>query len=202
MHAAAAQGDRLVVLVYDNEAGAEVGGLLRTGIPGYRLPAEVLDRESDVDMEQSLNAWDQSFHFLPGTGSRSWSPEVQLQSFGNEHLNWIAGANYFHEKTTTFGYFDNAIGEKSMFDQPDRSTSAYALFAQGTYSFTDQWHLSEARNHTSGGSWSWKFGDTGSGNYADLADGVVDNYDAWQDDPRYVRWITDPYLQAAMTPAP
>ena len=27
------------------EAGDELGGLLRTGIPGYRLPAEVLDRE-------------------------------------------------------------------------------------------------------------------------------------------------------------
>ena len=103
--------------------------------------AEVLDRESDVDMEQSLNAWDQSFHFLPGTGSQSWSPEVQLQSFGNKHLNWIAGANYFYEKTTTFGYFDNAIGEKSMFDQPDRSTSAYALFAQGTYSYSPRWHV-------------------------------------------------------------
>jgi iron complex outermembrane receptor protein len=102
--------------------------------------AEVLDRESDVDMEQSLNAWDQSFHFLPGTGSQSWSPEVQLQSFGNTHFNWIAGANYFYEKTTTFGYFDNAIGEKSMFDQPDRSTNAYALFAQGTYSYNPKWH--------------------------------------------------------------
>lgn len=37
---------------------------------------------------------------------------------------------------------------------------------------------------------------------ADLADDVADNYDAWRDDPRYVRWMTDPYLKAAMTPAP
>lgn len=103
--------------------------------------AEELDRESDVDMEQSLNAWDQSFHFLPGTGSKSWSPELQLQSFGNKHLNWIVGANHFYEKTSTFGYFDNAIGEKSMFFQPDRSTTAYALFAQGTYSYSERWHM-------------------------------------------------------------
>ena len=29
------------------EAGAELGGLLRTGIPEYRLPRDVLDREID-----------------------------------------------------------------------------------------------------------------------------------------------------------
>ncbi len=33
------------VTVY--EAGPEIGGLLRTGIPGYRLPEDVLDREID-----------------------------------------------------------------------------------------------------------------------------------------------------------
>ena len=99
------------------------------------------DRESAQDMEQNLNAWDQAMFFLPGTGSRSWSNEVQLQSQGNRKLNWIAGVNYFHEKTSTLGYFDNAIDEKALWDQPDRSTDAGALFAQGTYSFTDKWHL-------------------------------------------------------------
>ncbi len=34
-------GYRVIV----HEAGSELGGLLRTGIPGYRLPADVLDRE-------------------------------------------------------------------------------------------------------------------------------------------------------------
>ena len=37
---------------------------------------------------------------------------------------------------------------------------------------------------------------------ADLASGVADNYDAWRDDPRYNRWLTDPHLKAALTPAP
>jgi hypothetical protein len=37
----------------------------------------------------------------------------------------------------------------------------------------DQWHLSEQRNHTVAGSWSWKFGDPEDGNYADLADGAL-----------------------------
>ncbi len=43
-----------------------------------------------------------------------------------------------------------------------------------TPSFTDQWHLSSQRNHTAGGSHSWKFGDTGAGDYANLADGALE----------------------------
>ena len=102
---------------------------------------EDMDRESAQDMELSLNAWDQAMFFLPGTGSKSWSGEVQLQSYGAKKLNWIAGVNYFHETTSTIGYFDNAIGEKSLWDQPDRSSTAGALFAQGTYSYSPKWHM-------------------------------------------------------------
>ena len=107
----------------------------------YSAGLEDQDRESAQDMEQSLNAWDQALFFLPGTGSKSWTHEVQLQSYGNKNFNWIAGVNYFHEKTKTIGYFDNAIDEKSLFDQPDRSTNAGAFFAQGTYSYSPKWHL-------------------------------------------------------------
>jgi iron complex outermembrane receptor protein len=107
----------------------------------FNAGGEDQDRESAQDMEQSLNAWDQAMFFLPGTGSRSWMGEAQLQSFGNEKLNWIAGANIFHEKTSTIGFFDNALDEKALWDQPDRSTDAWALFAQGTYSFSPKWHL-------------------------------------------------------------
>jgi iron complex outermembrane receptor protein len=99
------------------------------------------DRESAQDMEQSLNAWDQAMFFLPGTGSDSWVNEIQLQSYGNARFNWIAGLNYFHETTSTIGYFDNPINPKDLWQQPDRSTTAGALFTQGTYSFSDKWHL-------------------------------------------------------------
>ncbi len=99
------------------------------------------DRESAQDMEQSLNAWDGAMFFLPGTGSQSWSTEYQLQSYGNRRFDWIAGANYFHERTQTIGYYDNPIDEKALWVQPNRSTDAAAVFAQGTYSFTDRWHM-------------------------------------------------------------
>jgi iron complex outermembrane receptor protein len=108
----------------------------------YLAGFENQDRESAVDMEQSLNAWDQAMFFLPGTGSQSWMNEVQLQSYGNKRLNWIAGVNYFTESTETTGYFDNALGERSLWDQPDRSTNASALFAQGTLALSPEWYLS------------------------------------------------------------
>jgi len=46
-------------------------------------------------------------------------------------------------------------------------------------SFADQWHLSGSRNHTAGGSRAWKFGDTGSGDYADLSGGALESQEMW-----------------------
>ncbi|MCK4412301.1 MAG: hypothetical protein KAY32_02030 [Candidatus Eisenbacteria sp.] len=42
-----------------------------------------------------------------------------------------------------------------------------------TAGFYDQWHQSTSRNHTSGGGTSWKFGNTGSGDYAHYSDGAL-----------------------------
>ena len=42
-----------------------------------------------------------------------------------------------------------------------------------TGGFADEWHMSTQRNHTGGGDTSWKFGSTGAGDYADLADGAL-----------------------------
>ncbi len=103
--------------------------------------AEDQDRESAQDMELSLNAWDQALFFMPGTGSQSYSGEVQLQSYGNEKFDFIAGVNYFHEKTSTIGFFDNAIDEKALFIQPDRSTTAGAAFAQGTFKLSPRHNM-------------------------------------------------------------
>ncbi len=42
-----------------------------------------------------------------------------------------------------------------------------------TGGFVDEWHQSTQRNNTPGGAVSWKFGSTGAGDYADLADGAL-----------------------------
>jgi iron complex outermembrane receptor protein len=102
--------------------------------------SENQDRESAQDMEASLNAWDGSMFFLPGTGSESSSHELQLSS-GGERLSWVAGANVFEETTVTKGYYDNPINDKAFWDQGDRSTEAWSAFAQGTYALNDQLNL-------------------------------------------------------------
>jgi hypothetical protein len=40
-------------------------------------------------------------------------------------------------------------------------------------SYVDEWHLEDNRNHTSGGTYAWKFGGSGSTRYSDLAHGVL-----------------------------
>lgn len=39
----------------------------------------------------------------------------------------------------------------------------------------DQWHMTTLRNHTPGGVNAWKFGDAGSGDYADLSGGALES---------------------------
>jgi len=46
----------------------------------------------------------------------------------------------------------------------------HAIVSSG---YVDEWHLSTQRNHTAGGTHAWKFGATGSGSYANLADGAL-----------------------------
>ncbi len=107
----------------------------------YSAGFEDQDRESAQDMEQGISGFDQAMFFLPGTGSQSQMHEFQLQSQGNLNFNWIAGVNFFKERTHTLGFFDNPTGEKSFWDQPNRSSTAGAVFFQGTYSYSDKWHL-------------------------------------------------------------
>jgi len=53
--------------------------------------------------------------------------------------------------------------------------------------FSDQWHLSTARNYTSGGTTSWKCGDVTSGDYGDLLDAQLLS-------PQF-EILLDPYLE-------
>ncbi len=58
--------------------------------------------------------------------------------------------------------------------------------------FGDQWHLSTERNHTAGGSSSWKCGDAGTGSYANLLDAglVTPEIELTEDSAlRYWQWI-------------
>ncbi|EGM78486.1 outer membrane receptor protein [Rheinheimera sp. A13L] len=102
---------------------------------------EDMKRQSAQDTEVGLDVWDGAMFFLDGTGARSYSTELQLQSDELGDLVWIAGVNLFHEKTTTVGYYDNPMDDKAFWDQPDRSTDAFAAFGQATYNLSEDLHL-------------------------------------------------------------
>jgi iron complex outermembrane receptor protein len=102
---------------------------------------EDMQRQSAQDIEVGLDVWDGAMFFLDGTGARSYSTELQLQSDELGDLVWIAGVNLFHEKTTTVGYYDNPMDDKAFWDQPDRSTNAFAAFGQATYNLSEDLHL-------------------------------------------------------------
>lgn len=106
----------------------------------WQVGYEKMDRASAQDSETGLDPWDGAIYFLKGTGAKSYSTELQLQSDEYGDLVWIAGVNYFHEQTTTLGYYDNPMDDKAFWDQPDRSTEAYALFGQATYNISDDLH--------------------------------------------------------------
>ncbi|MEL0645970.1 TonB-dependent receptor [Pseudoalteromonas agarivorans] len=101
---------------------------------------EDMERSSAQDSDVSLDVWDGATYFLDGTGATSYSTELQLQSSDMSDFTWIVGVNYFHEKTTTLGYYDNPMDDKVFWDQPDRSTDAFAFFAQATYKITPKLH--------------------------------------------------------------
>ena len=64
---------------------------------------------------------------------------------------------------------------------------------------TDQWHLSEQRNHTPGGSWAWKSGDPSDGEYAPLCDGALESPPLTLDAPAVLsfwHWIDAEASQA------
>ncbi|MCU4674055.1 TonB-dependent receptor [Catenovulum sp. 2E275] len=104
----------------------------------WLLGYENMKRESAQDSEVGLDVWDGAMYFMDGTGARSYSTELQLQSDEFGDLVWIAGVNLFHERTSTFGYYDNPMDDKAFWDQPNRSTDALAVFGQATYKLTDK----------------------------------------------------------------
>lgn len=66
------------------------------------------------------------------------------------------------------------VGEPPSFlaDEMESGQGAWTHAPVNT-GWVDQWHLSTERNHTPGGATSWKFGDTGTGTYANHADGAL-----------------------------
>ncbi|MCK4412098.1 MAG: class II glutamine amidotransferase [Candidatus Eisenbacteria sp.] len=78
-----------------------------------------------------------------------------------------------------------------FFDDIEEGAGEWLTYI-ATPDFENQWHRTEDRNFTPGGSWSWVFNDSVTGLYADLADGalVTDTLDlADQNHLRFRHWM-------------
>ncbi|MFZ1947860.1 MAG: FlgD immunoglobulin-like domain containing protein [bacterium] len=67
----------------------------------------------------------------------------------------------------------------NLFGVSESDAFTFEIGAEGwTHSaqsgWTDQWHVSTTRNHTSGGGQSWKCGDTGTGSYANRVSALLE----------------------------
>jgi hypothetical protein len=72
---------------------------------------------------------------------------------------------------TAYPEFEIPVG--GFWDDMESGTGTWTHYIV-TGGFNDQWHISDQRNYTPEGASSWKFGDTGAGDYANLSDGALE----------------------------
>ncbi len=104
-------------------------------------------RSQMSDMDRGVTDWDMSIFFRKAD-FRAQSHELQLQSTGDSRLQWITGVFYFKENNDMQGGWMNSMASASYWNQPDRTLSSKAIFAQGTYELTDGLNLTLGYRHT------------------------------------------------------
>lgn len=144
-----------------------------------QVPATVTDNQavSNVQVEWKLNGVDQTAFGLPRVGESDLfrGPFNAAAAAGNQILYRIKATdaalipNVAYQPASGYLSFD-IVHDLVEDGEHGGQDWTHALITQG---FNDQWHLSTRRNHTTGGTTSWKFGDTGNGVYLDSGDGAL-----------------------------
>jgi hypothetical protein len=76
----------------------------------------------------------------------------------------VTGSNQYDQ------LFEPMLPIGGFFETVEGGAGEWTHYVVTPTGFTDQWHVSTQRNHTPGGTTSWKCGATGTGNYANLLD--------------------------------
>ncbi len=134
------------------------------------------------------------------TNGVTFTPVAMTNPSGNDWTGNIPGSpagttvSYYIEATDaspqsnvgqTDTYSFDVLGV--LFSDDMEAGQGYWTHSAVSSGWTDQWHLSTENSHSS--SHAWKFGDTGTGNYADHADGgLVTPSVAIQDDAELTFW--------------
>lgn len=97
------------------------------------------DISQNVDTDGTSNPLEQ---LLQDTSTTTFSQEFQLASADGSALQWLVGAFYLDEETDHASIFELAfdlgLDREALFDDVTQtSTQAWAVFAEGTYAFTN-----------------------------------------------------------------
>jgi hypothetical protein len=139
------------------------------------ITAQVTDNTgiAEVTVEWFLNGIQQTDVTLTNAGGSTYSGQLSGSvTIGDNYEYRIAAVDASQAANTSYapasGYYGGDIVTGYLADMEDGAPGwTHSVVLPG---FNDQWHLSTQQNHTSGGSYSWKCGDTGYGNYGNLLD--------------------------------
>ncbi len=76
----------------------------------------------------------------------------------------VTGSNQFDR------LFETMLPIGGFYETVEGGAGEWTHYVVTPTGFSDQWHVSSQRNHTPGGTTSWKCGDTGAGDYGNLLD--------------------------------
>lgn len=176
---------RLVSFSIDDAAGGNGNGHADPGETFFMQPLLANDGAEDAtNLSLQLHVSSSHVTILQGTatlpllaagGQGSPSPAFQLSIDAGCPDPDLLAANI----VVNADWGQNALLEFSLpigglWDNMESGTGTWTHYVVSS-GFVDQWHRSNTRNYTPGGAYSWKFGDTGTGDYASLADGALES---------------------------
>jgi len=141
-------------------ARLDMGAMTLTSITAY----EKVDRNTLEDTDASP---DDVLTSVYKDNPRQWSEELRVQSDGDERLNWIVGAFFFHDDLGTDSSYDLLRSLRPFFESPenptgfspennvgllrypyDQTTKSTAVFGQADFKIADDWTLTAGLRYT------------------------------------------------------
>ena len=170
---------------------ADIGGPLFVNTTDYGMttdttgPYEIMTTVQEysglAELELRYNAGGAGWVAVPfvNQGGNLYRAEIPGQPEGTQIHYYLYGKDIVDNEATdpvdapsTCYYF--WVLAPALADDMEAGPGGWSHYV-ATGGFNDQWHRSTARNHTPSGSYAWKFGDTGSGEYAAQADGALES---------------------------
>ncbi len=109
-----------------------------------KVTSQTAYRKTDFSWLNDGDGFDQYFvTYFQDDDSKQFTQELQLASSGESRFDWIVGAFYLDEKSSTFSGLAFQIGLpppaiNGILIDGESNTKSYSLFAEGTFDFNDR----------------------------------------------------------------